>query len=63
MKYLEEERQDIKDIKTTINEIQINNAKYFTIMEANQKHLASVAGSVQRIHKRLDKFQVKDTGD
>ena len=63
LKNLEEERQDIKEIKDTIIVIQINNAKYFTIMEANQKHLASVAGSVQRIHTRLDEFQIKKTGD
>ncbi len=58
LKNLEEERQDIKDIKNTITSIQINNTKYFTIMEANQTHLISVAGSVQRIHKRLDDMQV-----
>lgn len=59
LKNLEEERQDIKDIKDNITNIQINNAKYFTIMEANQKHLESVASSVKRIHTRLDDFQTK----
>lgn len=59
LKNLEEERQDIREIKVNITEIQINNAKYFTIMEANQKHLASVADSVKRIHKRLDKLPIK----
>ena len=54
LKNVEDEREDIHEIKNKITEIQINNAKYFEIMNANQKHLESVAESVRRIHQRID---------
>lgn len=54
LKKLEEEHEDIREIKETVTDIRIENERYYTLLEENQAQIKSVAESTQRIHDRLD---------
>ena len=51
---IEDEREDVREIRKTVIQIQISNSKYFTILEANQKTLETLTGAVSSIQQGLN---------